>query len=240
MTNASGALAPNRASSLFRSTIGAKVLMAVTGGIWVGWLVLHMLGNLQVFAGRETFNAYAALLKGMPGLLWGLRIVMLAAFVTHVALAVSLSNRNRDARPHAYVRKRESRTTPAGRFMLLSGLGTLAFIVYHLLHFTLGVTNPDHFQMVDAQGRHDAYGMLVRGFQTPAIAAAYLVAMAALSMHLSHAITSMLNTLGITTDAKPRLAMIGPVVTTILIVGNLVIVLGVWLNLQPDPGVISP
>lgn len=239
MTNASGAAALNRAS-FFRSTIGAKVLMAVTGGIWVGWLVLHMLGNLQVFAGRDTFNMYAAMLKGTPGLLWGMRITMLAAFVTHVVLAISLSNRNRDARPHAYVRKKEIRTTSAGRFMALSGLGMLAFVVYHLLHFTVGITNPDHFNMVDAQGRHDAYGMLVRGFQTPVIAFAYLVAMAALSMHLSHAINSMLNTLGITTENKPRLALLGPILTLVLIAGNIGIVVGVWLGLQPDPGVISP
>ena len=240
MTNASGAVAPSRGSSLFRSTIGLKLLMAITGGIWVAWLLMHMLGNLQVFAGRETFNTYAALLKGMPVVLWGLRIGTLLAFVVHVAAAISLSSRNREARPHAYVRKRERRTTAAGRFMLLSGLAMLAFVVYHLLHFTLGVIKPEHFNIVDAQGRHDAYGMLVRGFQTPIIAASYLVAMALLSMHLSHAITSMLNTFGITTEANPRLALIGPLITTVLIVGNIAIVLGVWLNMQPDPGVISP
>ncbi|MEE9382402.1 MAG: succinate dehydrogenase cytochrome b subunit [Nannocystaceae bacterium] len=239
MTNSNGAPRSPGTDSLARSTIGAKVVMAVTGAVWLGWLIAHMLGNLGVFAGRDTFNAYAALLQTSGLVLWGMRLTMLAALVAHVGAAMRLSALNLAARPHQYARKQHLRASFAGRFMLVSGLLVLAFVVYHLLHFTLGVTHPDHFNVVDAQGRHDAYGMLVRGFQTPLVAAIYLVALAALSLHLSHAITSMLNTFGITTDGHPFFSRVGPAIATILILGNVAIVLGVSRDLQPDPGVIS-
>lgn len=236
-----------RLSTLSNSTIGAKIVMAVTGVILVGFLVVHMLGNLQVFLGADTFNHYAQSLKGTPALVWGVRGVLLVSLVLHVLAALRLKKINSDARPQAYAAPRRYRvTTGPARFMLFSGVVVLAFIVYHLLHFTVGVVQYENFNLHEVLDvatqtwvrsdndaliarlpavmvRHDAYSMFVRGFMHPLVAGSYIVAMVLLAMHLSHAVASMLHTLGLSkgTAARERNINIGRAIAGVIIIGNL-------------------
>src|SRR5688572_26180689 len=129
----------------WRSSIGGKVTMAVTGLLLFGFVVAHVLGNLLLFAGPDSINAYAKSLADLGPLLWLLRIGLLAVFVLHVVTGLRIARQNRTARPVAYTKEATIQASFASRSMVFSGVTVLAFVVYHLLHFTFGVTNPDHF-----------------------------------------------------------------------------------------------
>ncbi|MEZ4272175.1 MAG: succinate dehydrogenase cytochrome b subunit [Myxococcota bacterium] len=174
-----------------KSSIGAKIIMALTGALLAGFVFAHMAGNLLLFAGPEALNSYAKRLKDLGPLLWIARGGLLLVFVVHIASAVRLGFLDRTARPQRYQHNATIQTTLAARTMILSGLLLLAFVVFHLLHFTLGVTHPEHFAQVDSLGNHDVYNMVVRGFQQPLVSASYIVAMVLLGMHLSHGVSSM-------------------------------------------------
>lgn len=236
-----------RLRTLFSSTIGAKIVMALTGVILVGFLVVHMLGNLQVFLGPEAFNHYAQSLKGMMPLVWLVRVTLIVSLVLHVAAAIRLKRINGLARARPYAAPRRWRvTTPAARWMLFSGVVVLAFIVYHILHFTAGVVHGEHFHLYETLDvatqtwgreanpdivaklpahlvRHDAYSMFVRSFTMPAVAVAYVVAQLLLGMHLSHAVASMLHTLGLSkgTAARARNEVLGRAVAALIVIPNL-------------------
>jgi succinate dehydrogenase / fumarate reductase cytochrome b subunit len=149
-----------------------------------------------VFVGREAYNSYAQTLQSLGALKWGARGGLVAMLVLHVGCALTLSRRNRAARPQEYAVRRMQRATGYGRAMLLTGFVFVAFILYHLAHFTLGWVHPQYFHVVDPLGRTDIYGNFVRSFQSPIITGAYLVAVLAVSMHATHATSSMLRTLG--------------------------------------------
>lgn len=211
-----------RLSKVFASSIGMKWLMALSGLALVGFIIVHMLGNLLVFLGPDALNAYAVGLREMPlQLLWVARAGLLAAVLVHIFSAVRLTNLNQAARPDRYAVKKPVASTYASRTMMMGGLILLAFIVYHLAHFTFGVTNPDQFRVHDAQGRHDVYRMVVMGFQNPIVAGAYVLAMVPLALHLSHGASSLFQSLGI---AHPKydgiLRGIGPFLSTVIFVGN--------------------
>src|SRR5205807_10172845 len=144
--------------------IGRKALMAITGLALLGYVIVHMIGNLQVYQGPDALNAYAKMLKGMPTLLWGARLTLLVLFVAHVYLGITLALENRAARPVGYVRFEYEQASIATRTMLLSGLVILAFVIFHLLHFTLGAVQPEYHRAVDSKGRADVYAMVVHGF----------------------------------------------------------------------------
>lgn len=182
--------------ALTQSTIGRKLLMALTGIILVGFVIAHLLGNLQLFAGPEAINSYAAFLKKNAPLLWTARTVLLATFVLHIWLALNLRQTSRNARPSAYVDMRTVRAPVFSLYMLETGLVIMAFVIFHLLHFTIGIIEPEHFHLVDAQGRHDVYSMAVHGFSHPLYSAVYCACMVALGAHLDHAIASTFQTLG--------------------------------------------
>jgi succinate dehydrogenase / fumarate reductase cytochrome b subunit len=184
-------------SRFFNSTLGKKYIMAITGFLLVGFVIIHMLGNLQIFLGAEVINDYAAVLKSKPGVLWTARLGLLTLAVLHIVTAIQLVLRNRAARPVKYgTSKPPVAASFSSRTTAISGTIILAFIIYHLLHYTVGVTNPEFLQLHDAAGRHDVFGMMVRGFSNPFVAAAYLLAMALLCLHLSHGISSMFQSLG--------------------------------------------
>lgn len=178
----------------WHTTVGKKAVMAVTGLLMVGYVVVHLLGNLQVFAGRERVNAYALFLKSEPVLLWGVRIVLLVSLVLHVAAAVQLAALRREARPAAYAEKRPTVSTWASRAMLVTGAGTLAFVVYHLLHLTWGVVHP-------AFSHEDVYGNVVVGFLSLPVAAAYAVGLFFVGAHIYHGGGAMFRTVGV---SNPR------------------------------------
>lgn len=182
---------------LFQSTIGKKVIMAVTGFLLFGFLIIHMVGNLQIFAGAETLNAYAAFLKSKALVLWGSRLGLLLLVGLHIWAAISLTLENRAAHPEEYAQKKALKTTWASRSMTLSGVIVLAFIVFHILHFTARtVPATEAYFLQDEKGRHDVYAMVVDAYETPWIVAVYLVGVGLVCVHLSHGLQSMFRTLG--------------------------------------------
>ena len=206
--------------------------MAVTGAGLVLFVVAHMLGNLQIFLGQEALNAYAYKLKSMPLLLWTARAGLILIFVGHLLLAFYLRRLNQAARPDQYQYKDPVQASFASRTMLLSGLVILAFVVYHLLHFTLGVTDPGVHQLVDANGHHDVYSMVVSSFRNVFVSAAYIVAMIFLGLHLSHAISSMIQTIGLVSgEARKRVEQAGITIACVLMIGNISIPVSVLLGL---------
>lgn len=237
-------------TTLFQSTIGKKVLMGVTGLIMVGWLTLHMLGNLLVFMGQESFNHYAHFIQSgfgvEPGLLWFMRFVMLASIVGHIWAAIMLGKTNAMARPQGYAAPTKTRnTTYAAQFMRLGGLTLLAFLVFHLAHLTVGSFS-DGPLMATTFSAHDAYANLVYGVGVPYVGAFYILANLALGAHLFHGVKSAFQTLGLNdvrwNDLKQQLTVAVPLV---IAGGNILIALaamfgvGVLIDV-PDPSWTSP
>lgn len=229
------------ATGLKLSSISAKTAMAITGLGLVGFVVAHMLGNLQIYFGQETLNAYAHKLKSMPVLLWTARAGLLLIFAVHLALAFYLRKMNRDARPQRYAIQDPVEATLASRTMLLSGLVVFAFVIYHLLHFTLGVTNPAAHQLVDANGHHDVYSMVALSFKNVFVSAAYIVAMVFLGLHLSHAVSSMIQTFGfVSKSSRGWIEKAGLALAAVLMLGNISIPISVLLGIVGLPEEVKP
>lgn len=182
-----------RALTFYETTIGKKVVMAISGLIAFGFLLGHMSGNLLVFKGAEAFNAYAAFLKATPALVYGTRVVLIAALILHVHAAFSLWSRNSEARPRAYAQRKDLATNYAALTMRYGGLVLLSFIIFHILHLTIGVTAPLGYEFSE----HNAYNNLVLGFMHPVVAGFYILAQCALGMHLYHGVWSLSQTLGL-------------------------------------------
>jgi succinate dehydrogenase / fumarate reductase cytochrome b subunit len=173
----------------FSSTLGKKVLMAVTGIILFGFVVGHMLGNLQIYLGAEQLNHYAELLQANKPFLWSFRLVMLFCVAVHIIAAVQVWLRNRAARPVKYRVFNPPGLDYAARTMVWSGPILALFITYHLLDFTVGATNPDFI-------RGDVYHNVVASFSHPVIALFYVVANLLLAFHLYHGLWSLFQTFG--------------------------------------------
>ena len=192
----------NALAAFFKSTLGRKYVMALTGiGLFV-FVVGHMLGNLQIFLGPESLNRYGSFLKSTGELLWVARIGLIVLVLLHIWAAVSLSAENKAARPVAYGNYKPVGSTYASRTMLMSGLIIACFIIYHLLHYTLLVpgingTGQNFAELHDEKGRHDVYRMMVLGFRQPIVSVFYIVGMVLLSLHLSHGVSSMFQSLGL-------------------------------------------
>ena len=195
-SSANSTIRTHRLVRLFGASIGRKLVAAGTGAMLLGFLFAHLFGNLRVFQGRDALNSYAAWLQGHP-LLWVFRIGLLTVFITHVYTTVTLAIDNRRARPVRYEVYKPGRSSFASRYMLLSGLVVLAFVVYHLLHFTFGVVDAADTRLREASGRLDVYSSVVRAFGHPAIAWSYVVAIGLLAMHLWHGLTSAFQTAGV-------------------------------------------
>ncbi len=177
------------------SSVGSKYMMAITGlGLGL-FLVGHIAGNLLTFAGRDAFNHYAATLQATPLLVWPTRLALLLGVPLHFFFAARSTQLNRAARPIAYAHESKAPASTASKTMMLSGLVILFFFLYHLAHFTWNVTGPQPTALT-ADGHHDAYAMLVMGFQQPLIAMLYITAMVLLAAHLSHGIYSLFQHLG--------------------------------------------
>jgi succinate dehydrogenase / fumarate reductase cytochrome b subunit len=219
-----------------RSTVGSKYLVALTGLALTGFVIIHMAGNLLLFKGRDALNSYALALKDLGGLLWALRLGLLALFVLHIWLAIRLTARNRAARPVGYVYEDTVQATWASRTMIYSGLLILAFVVFHLLHYTFGLvvaTAPDGTNFLDLSEsltetsprdpgrRHDVYAMTVYGFRNVAVSVAYVVAQLVLGLHLYHGIASTFQSLGWNnTRWNPLLTAAGRAVAILIVAGN--------------------
>jgi succinate dehydrogenase / fumarate reductase cytochrome b subunit len=206
--------------------------MALSGMGLVLYVVFHMLGNLQVFEGSHALNSYAASLRDMPILLWTARMGLLSLAVLHIVLATQLTLRNRRARPVAYAIRQYRQASFASRTMASSGIVLMIFIIFHLLHLTVGVIDPSSADRIDAEGHRDVYGKIVHAFQNPFIVALYLAGQLGLGLHLNHAVTSSLQTMGLERAAFNRLLKAaGPTVALLVVLGNVAIILAIFLGI---------
>jgi succinate dehydrogenase / fumarate reductase cytochrome b subunit len=204
-----------------RTTIALKISMAVSGAVFIAFVLLHMYGNLQAFAGHDAFNEYAEHLRtfGQPmlpytGLLWVIRIGLVIALVVHVVAAVMLWRRARAARTVPYVMKKRTGATFASGLMRWGGVTILLFLVWHLLNFTVGKVN------VTGGPTDDPYNLMVDTFATWWLTLVYLVAMAMLGAHLHHGIWSAAQTLGWTSHERSRLVAKQIAFTTAVIIAG--------------------
>ncbi|MEW6129987.1 MAG: succinate dehydrogenase cytochrome b subunit [Acidobacteriota bacterium] len=181
---------------IFQSSLGKKYIMAITGMLLFLFVIGHMLGNLQIYLGKEPLNAYGHFLQSNVEILWPARIGLLVLALLHIITVVQLVRENRRARPVGYDSTKLYGASFASQAMTFSGLIVLAFIVFHLLHFTVGVVQPEGMGFTDLEGRHDVYRMMVNGFSNPGIAMIYLICMGLLALHLSHGVSAMFQSLG--------------------------------------------
>jgi succinate dehydrogenase / fumarate reductase cytochrome b subunit len=216
--------------SFYRSTIGKKIIMGVTGLVGIGFVIVHMIGNLQAFVGADKLNAYGSLLHGpLAELLWALRAVLIVAVILHVLMAVQLTRRAAAARPVGYRRREPQVATLASRTMLVGGILLLVFIVVHILHFTTEQIDPGRWAgRTDAAGRRDVYGNVVASFRVWWVLLFYVVAMIALGLHLFHGAWSSLRTLGYARPSRqPLKRRIALVVALIVWIGFTLVPVGV-------------
>ncbi|MCU0654768.1 MAG: succinate dehydrogenase cytochrome b subunit [Polyangiaceae bacterium] len=208
---------------LLATGAGKKAAVAVTGTILYGFVFAHAVGNLQVFLGPETINAYGAMLHSMPKALWGARLVLLGSVVTHAALAMNIYAGAKAARPTRYkvnapIAEQSILQRYARQTMILSGPIVMAYLIFHLAHLTAGAVPGLPFK------EGDVYGNLVRGFQNPAVAVSYIVANLLLGLHLFHGGVALFQTLGLRHpqwDARTR--PIAFLVTAVVTFTNVII-----------------
>ncbi|MDQ6839005.1 MAG: succinate dehydrogenase cytochrome b subunit [Actinomycetota bacterium] len=233
----------SRRFGLWSTTIGKKLLVAVTGLGWIGFVLVHMIGNLKLFLGAEghgdrtpALNVYSEWLRdlGTPALprtmlLWFLRFGLIAMFFGHVALVAILSYRNRAARPVRYARTAHVQANPASLMMKWGGVTILAFLFFHLAQFTWGVSPDIRFR------RGDPYGNVTQAFyHRPWMGAVYLVAMVALAGHLYHGVYSTAQTLGVNRARWERLVRRTAIGAAAVIAGgNVVIIVGATFLAHP-------
>ena len=213
-------------AAFYASSIGKKLIVAITGLALLGFLLGHMVGNLKIFFGPEKLNSYAAWLHSMPGLLWAARLGLLAALVAHVVTTILLVIQNRAARSDRYEHPATIGATASSRTMMISGSIILTFVIFHILHFTVGVASGYYDPYGDyflPDGRHDVYKMVVHSFgQVPLISLFYIFSMGLLCMHLSHGFASVFQTLGLRTERSwPLIRAAGYGYAALIFFGNI-------------------
>ena len=208
-----------RTHAFLRSSLGLKIVMALTGIVLFGFVVAHMIGNLQVYMGPEALNAYAVFLRaaGHGAALWIARAVLLVSVVLHIWSAWRLTQMNNAARAVGYREKAYREATYASRTMRWSGVILLLFIIYHLMHFTFGV-HAVHPAFVHG----DVYHNFITGFQSPLVSGVYVLAMLALGLHLYHGAWSFMQTLGLSHPRYNHLRhAFASFVTVVVVAGNI-------------------
>jgi succinate dehydrogenase / fumarate reductase cytochrome b subunit len=228
MSTASAALAGKTTSQIgfWESTVGKKMVMAVTGAILFLFVVGHMIGNLQIYLGQEKLDHYAQTLRSLPALLWGVRLTLLVSVVLHITAATQLWLLARKARPQAYVKKKSAGSSYASRTMYWSGPILLAFIIYHILHFTTGQALGPEFR------EGEVYHNVIVGFSFVPASIVYIIAMLMLGTHLYHGVWSMFQSVGISHPKyTPLLKKLAAFFAAILVIGNISIPVSVMLGI---------
>jgi succinate dehydrogenase cytochrome b subunit len=227
-------------AAFHRSSVGRKIVVAGTGVILILFVIGHLLGNLQIFLGPDWINSYAEHLVDLGPFLWIIRGFLLVVVLLHIYFTIRLAIENRRARPERYRRKDVVKATVASRTMVMSGLVLLAFIIHHLLQFTVRVTDPRFVALPkDPSGHYDVYSMMVLGFSSPLVSGFYILAMFLLALHLSHGSSSFFQSLGLNNHKlAPRLELGGKIFAWLLFFGYTSIPTAVllgWVSLHPTP-----
>jgi succinate dehydrogenase / fumarate reductase cytochrome b subunit len=219
-------------SEFCHSSVGRKMIVAVTGVILILFVIGHLLGNLQIFLGPEWINSYSQHLRDLGPLLWLIRLFLLVAVLLHIYFTIQLVIENRRARPEQYRDRNYVKASWASRHMALSGLVVLAFIIFHLLHFTARKFNPQFpLLKLDPLNRYDVYSMMVYGFQNVYVSAFYVVGLFLLTLHLTHGSSSFFQSLGLNNHRlTPKLALAGRIFAWLLFIGYVSIPIAVLLG----------
>jgi succinate dehydrogenase / fumarate reductase, cytochrome b subunit len=222
-------------SRFLGSTIGMKILMAITGVVMFGYLIGHVTGNMLIFAGPQAINSYSKFLHDSKGLLWGTRIVLLVSVVVHIWATIRFLGLRNEARPVAYAMKKPHGTTFAARTMFWSGPVIALFIIYHILHLTTGTLHHTYDKNVDKTTHQvDVYANLVEGFQQPLASGIYIFAMLCIGFHLSHGVWSMLQTIGVNRpNWEPALRCMAVIAAVVICGGFILVPVAVMLGLVP-------
>jgi succinate dehydrogenase / fumarate reductase cytochrome b subunit len=211
----------NKSMQLFTSSVGRKILVAISGQLMVLFVVVHLLGNSSIFI-PGGINAYAEHIHALPPLVWAIRIVMLASALVHIYFGIQITLENKAANPSRYAVSRQLKATFSSKNMIWTGLLLGTFIIGHLLHFTLRMT-PDiapRLATLSMGPIFDVYSMVVGSFQHGAIAALYIAAMVVLSLHLNHGIQAFFQTMGWNSDRTlPVISKTGKVIAIIFMIG---------------------
>lgn len=212
--------------TFLKSSVGAKVIMAITGiGLWA-FVIAHLIGNLQIFQGAEAINHYGVWLReiGHGTAVWILRAGLIACFALHIFFGIRLAAKNRGARPVGYRARKNLRTNVAATSMAVTGVLILTFLVFHLAHTTWGWVLPEYFTettLKDGTPAHDIYAMMGRGFQEPWLVVVYLVGQIILLSHLIHGTASLWQSLGIHHVVwTPIIAVAGRAIAAVIVVLN--------------------
>jgi len=235
-------------TNIFGSSLGKKYIMAVTGFALFLFVVGHMIGNLQIFLGPEAINRYGHFLQNLGEGLWVIRLSLLAIIVLHIWSAIKLSAENKAARPVAYANYKPVGSSYASRTMLMSGLIIFAFIIYHLLHYTVRV-KAINFTGQDFHGeafkepipgttdlmRHHVYNMMVVGFKNVWVSLFYILGVGLLSLHLSHGVSAMFQSIGWKNKVYgPFLDKAAKVIAVVLFLGYSSIPVAILLGLVKE------
>ena len=225
-------------SGILKSSLGKKYVMAGTGVLLFGFVIAHLVGNLQVFGPPELINGYAHFLQSKPLMVWGERIGLLVLVGLHVTTAVQLSAANKAARPVGYSGGEAYGSTWQSRYMLMSGLVIMAFVIYHLLHFTAlmpGINGVGDFRHLETELHgekvHDVYAMMVLGFQVWWVALFYIVAQAMLFIHLGHGLASAFQSFGLRDHVWwPRIQLFAKTASIVVFIGYALIPVSIYLR----------
>ncbi len=227
------AIAPARTGSaralrFFNTIIGKKAVMAISGIVLFGFVVGHLLGNLQIFLGPDVFNGYARTLRHLPALIWSVRILLLVMVTLHIWSSLHLAVTKSEARPIGYVKHASTSSTYASRTMYMTGPIIAAFVIYHLMQFTFGVGGTAFEQF-------DAFGNVINGFRVPVVSGFYVIAIGLLCLHLRHGLWSIFQTLGFDHPRYMRSAKtIAAILALVIFLGFISIPVAVVLRIIPQ------
>lgn len=203
-----------------RSSVGRKVIMALTGAALFSFAFVHMAGNLQIFWGPEPVNHYAHFLKSNAEIIWPARYGLIAVVLIHLVTSLSLKLENLRARDQQYAVQKPLSASLASRTMLWTGSIFLVYVVYHLLHLTLGQVQPEYLTWRDSGGRHDVYRMMVTAFSNAWTCVFYIIGTGAVCFHLSHGASAMFQSLGLKNPAyADRITNLAKLVAFLLFLG---------------------
>ena len=205
---------------LTQSSVGRKIIMAVTGFVLVAFVCVHLLGNSSLFFGADAINAYAQKLHSLGPFVWVFRLVMLAAFAIHIFFGIQLTLENKAATPEKNVQVKRLKTGFGAETMVISGLILLAFVIYHLLHFTVRVPGMGVYEMNEATQMVNVYTMVVTAFMSLLKVAIYVIGMVFLFLHVGHCFQSLFQTIGLSNDKSlPVMGLLSKLVAVVLLLG---------------------
>jgi succinate dehydrogenase / fumarate reductase, cytochrome b subunit len=235
-------------AGIFQTSVGSKIVVALTGIGLTGFVIMHMLGNLQIFAGPEKINHYAKFLKDLGPGLWAARIGLLVLLLVHMYCSIRLKVRAAEARPIPYFHDATIQASIASRIMLQTGILIFVFLLFHLAHFTFGWIGTarvngetvSYLSLHDGP-LHDVYSMTILGFMNPLVAGLYIIAQVILCLHLNHGVGSVFQTLGANSPRwQPAIKALSWAVALVVSVGNIAIVVAVWVGALKLPEGILP